>query len=155
MANLTLSQDFVNLTEKIKRDLNITILPWVDRSGNNEETIIRFCLNRSNVDFLGTSRDLVEEYLVQRNVRRARAPRLVGGLQRLTGVIRTDQTLPWLAPTAFRLSRGRICPVQQQAVVDLYQHGGGRERRLAQRPPAGLGPQASPRCFVSQHQGHL
>lgn len=84
MANLTLSQDFVNLTEKIKRDLNITILPWVDRSGNNEETIIRFCLNRSNVDFLGTSRDLVEEYLVQRNVRRARAPRLVGGLQKLT-----------------------------------------------------------------------
>lgn len=70
MANLALSQDFVNLTEKIKRDLNITILPWVDRSGNNEETIIRFCLNRSNVDFLATSRDLVEEYLVQRNVRR-------------------------------------------------------------------------------------
>ncbi|GAA6005062.1 uncharacterized protein JCM10292_005547 [Rhodotorula paludigena] len=68
MANLALSQDFVGLTEKIKRDLNITILPWVDRSGNNEETIIRFCLNRSNVDFLGTSRDLVEEYLVQRKI---------------------------------------------------------------------------------------
>lgn len=68
MAALTLSQDFVNLTEKIKRDLNITILPWVDRSGAGEETIIRFCLNRSNVDFLATSRDLVEEYLVQRKV---------------------------------------------------------------------------------------
>ncbi|GAA6049311.1 hypothetical protein JCM3770_005934 [Rhodotorula araucariae] len=68
MANLALSQDFVALTEKVKRDLNITILPWVDRSGNNEETIIRFCLNRSNVDFLATSRDLVEEYLVQRNI---------------------------------------------------------------------------------------
>ncbi|GAA5975368.1 hypothetical protein JCM5350_006454 [Sporobolomyces pararoseus] len=68
MAALTLSQDFVNLTEKIKRDLNITILPWVDRSGAGEETIIRFCLNRSNVDFLATSRDLVEEYLVQRKI---------------------------------------------------------------------------------------
>ncbi|GAA5820041.1 hypothetical protein JCM10212_004987 [Sporobolomyces blumeae] len=68
MAALTLSQDFVNLTEKIKRDLNITILPWVDRSGAGEETIIRFCLNRSNVDFLATSRDLVEEYLVSRNI---------------------------------------------------------------------------------------
>ncbi|GAA6029016.1 hypothetical protein JCM8097_001553 [Rhodosporidiobolus ruineniae] len=68
MAALALSQDFVGLTEKIKRDLNITILPWVDRSGNNEETIIRFCLNRSNVDFLATSRDLVEEYLVQRKI---------------------------------------------------------------------------------------
>ncbi|GAA5888276.1 hypothetical protein JCM16303_007256 [Sporobolomyces ruberrimus] len=68
MAALTLSQDFVNLTEKIKRDLNITILPWVDRTGAGEETIIRFCLNRSNVDFLATSRDLVEEYLVQRKI---------------------------------------------------------------------------------------
>ncbi|KAI5480493.1 KH domain protein [Pseudohyphozyma bogoriensis] len=68
MAALTLSQDFVNLTERIKRDLNITILPWVDRTGAGEETIIRFCLNRSNVDFLATSRDLVEEYLVSRNI---------------------------------------------------------------------------------------
>ncbi|KAL8293147.1 hypothetical protein RQP46_000841 [Phenoliferia psychrophenolica] len=68
MANLTISQDWMNLTERIKRDLNITILPWVDRSGRGEETIVRFCLNRSNVDFLATSRDLVEEYLVGRNI---------------------------------------------------------------------------------------
>lgn len=68
MAQLTLSQDFVNLTERIKRDLNITVLPWVDRSGAGEETIIKFCLNRSNVDFLGTARDLMEEYLASRNV---------------------------------------------------------------------------------------
>ncbi|KAM0754215.1 hypothetical protein T439DRAFT_285605 [Meredithblackwellia eburnea MCA 4105] len=68
MANLTISQDWMNLTERIKRDLNITILPWVDRSGRGEETIVRFCLNRSNVDFLATSRDLVEEYLVSRNI---------------------------------------------------------------------------------------
>jgi hypothetical protein len=69
MAELTLSQDFVELTERIKRDLNITILPWVDRTGSNEETIVKFCLNRSNVDFLPTARDLVEEYLVKREVR--------------------------------------------------------------------------------------
>lgn len=68
MAALALSQDFVNLTERVKRDLNITILPWVDRTGAGEETIIRFCLNRSNVDFLATARDLVEEYLVGRSV---------------------------------------------------------------------------------------
>lgn len=70
MAALALSQDFVNLTERVKCDLNITILPWVDRTGAGEETIIRFCLNRSNVDFLATARDLVEEYLVGRNVSR-------------------------------------------------------------------------------------
>ena len=68
MAALTLSQDFVDLTERIKRDLNIAVLPWVDRSGAGEETIVRFCLNRSNVDFLATARDLLEEYLVQRNI---------------------------------------------------------------------------------------
>jgi hypothetical protein len=68
MAALTLSNDFVNLTERVKRDYNITILPWVDRTGAGEETVVRFCLNRSNVDFLATSRDLVEEYLVSRNV---------------------------------------------------------------------------------------
>lgn len=69
MAALTLSADFVTLSERIKRDLNITILPAVDRSGAGEETIIRFCLNRSSVDFLSTARDLVQEYLVGRNVR--------------------------------------------------------------------------------------
>lgn len=74
MANLTISQDWMNLTERIKRDLNITILPWVDRSGRGEETIVRFCLNRSSVDFLATSRDLVEEFLVGRNVRPAFSP---------------------------------------------------------------------------------
>ena len=44
------------------------VLPWVDRSGGGEETILRFCLNRSSVDFLGTARDLVEDYLVSREV---------------------------------------------------------------------------------------
>ncbi|KAK4705799.1 hypothetical protein P7C70_g410, partial [Phenoliferia sp. Uapishka_3] len=68
MSNLTISQDWMGLTERIKRDLNITILPWVDRSGCGEETIVRFCLNRSNVDFLATSRDLVEEFLVGRKI---------------------------------------------------------------------------------------
>jgi len=68
MAQLALSPDFVSLTEQVKRDLNITILPWVDRSGAGEEAIIRFCLNRSHVDFLATARDMVEEYLVARKI---------------------------------------------------------------------------------------
>ncbi|SCV69703.1 BQ2448_1097 [Microbotryum intermedium] len=68
MAALTLSQDFVGLTEHIKRNFNVTIMPWVDRSGASDETIIRFCLNRSNVEVLPAARDLVEEYLVQRNI---------------------------------------------------------------------------------------
>jgi hypothetical protein len=68
MAQLALTQDFLELQERIKRDLNITILPWVDRSGAGEETIIRFLLNRSNQHFLTTSRDTVEEFLLSKNV---------------------------------------------------------------------------------------
>lgn len=68
MATLSLSQDFLALTERVKRDLNITLIPSVDRTGTGEETVLRFCLNRSNVDFLATARDLVQEFLVARNV---------------------------------------------------------------------------------------
>lgn len=49
MSQLALAQEFIDLQDKIKRDLNITILPWVDRTGAGEETIVRFLLNRSNV----------------------------------------------------------------------------------------------------------
>lgn len=49
MSSLALAQEFIELQDKIKGDLNITILPWVDRSGAGEETVIRFLLNRSNV----------------------------------------------------------------------------------------------------------
>ena len=68
MSQLALSQEFLELQDRIKRDLNITILPWVDRSGNGEETVIRFLLNRSNQHFLTTSRDTAEEFLLSKNV---------------------------------------------------------------------------------------
>ncbi|CAD6567507.1 MAG: hypothetical protein CYPHOPRED_001779 [Cyphobasidiales sp. Tagirdzhanova-0007] len=68
MSQLALSQEFLELQYRLKRDLNITILPWVDRSGNGEETSIRFLLNRSNQHFLTTSRDTVEEFLLSKNI---------------------------------------------------------------------------------------
>lgn len=70
MAQLVLSPDWVAVTERIKRDFNVTVLPFVDRSGTAEETIIKFCLNRSNVDYLGPARDIIEDFLVGRKVRR-------------------------------------------------------------------------------------
>lgn len=51
ISNLVLEKEFIELQDKVKGDLNITILPWVDRSGAGEETVIRFLLNRSNVSF--------------------------------------------------------------------------------------------------------
>lgn len=92
MSQLALAQDFLDLQEKIKRDLNITILPWVDRSGAGDETVVRFLLNRSNVSlimflilhvlpfslvdlslrfqqhFLTTARDTVEEFLLSQSI---------------------------------------------------------------------------------------
>ena len=59
MSQLALATDFLELQDKIKQDLNITILPWVDRSGGGEETIIRFLLNRSNVRFRAVRRILL------------------------------------------------------------------------------------------------
>lgn len=92
MAQLTLASEFIALQDQIKRDLNIMILPWVDRSGAGEETVIKFLLNRSNVSieknplpvsfiyrqmtdsfhpqqhFLASARDTVEEFLQTQNV---------------------------------------------------------------------------------------
>lgn len=68
MASLVLSPEWVGMAERVKRDLNITILPFVDRSGAAEETTVKFCLNRSNVDFLGPARDIVEDFLVSRKI---------------------------------------------------------------------------------------
>lgn len=70
-ADLTQLQDFANLTERIKRDFNITILSFVDRSGQQEESLVRFCLIRSNVEFLASARDVVEQFLSSRGVRRS------------------------------------------------------------------------------------
>lgn len=43
-------------------------MTWTDTNGSNEDTSLKFCLNRSNVDFLSTARDLVEDFLVSHNV---------------------------------------------------------------------------------------
>lgn len=105
----------MNLTDRIKRDLNITILPWVDRSGRGEETIVRFCLNRSNVDFLATSRDLVEEYLVSRNV----SVFLVFSSPWVLPLMPfADQPLSWFASPAVGLVRRCLPVLQQQAPFD-------------------------------------
>lgn len=68
-ADLALTADWIQLVERTKHDLNVTILPWIDRSGNEEDTVLRLCLNRSNVHFASSARDSIEEFLRERNVR--------------------------------------------------------------------------------------
>ena len=60
------TQDFNELKESIKRDLNITVLPIV--SVDQRETIVRLYLNRSNVDAVASAKESVEDFLMNRNV---------------------------------------------------------------------------------------
>ncbi|KAH8917217.1 hypothetical protein BT69DRAFT_1339357 [Atractiella rhizophila] len=68
LSSLAFSSDFVALTDRIKKDLNITVLPSVDRSGGGDETVLRFHLNRSNTDLLPTAREIIEEFLLSLNI---------------------------------------------------------------------------------------
>jgi hypothetical protein len=68
MKSLAFSVEFTGLTDKIKKELNITVMPIVDRSPKGEEAVIKFHLNRGNIDLLPTARELVEDFLVNKNV---------------------------------------------------------------------------------------
>ncbi|CEH14290.1 Vigilin [Ceraceosorus bombacis] len=83
LAQLVSAHEFVALTERVKRDLNITIVPVVGTSKMDgaasssaiappsfagTETLFKFRLNRSNADFLPAAKDALEDFLVSRNI---------------------------------------------------------------------------------------
>jgi hypothetical protein len=53
--------------ERLKRDLQIAIIPPT-RFIQGEDSLFKFRCQRSNIDFLGSARDALEEYLVSRKV---------------------------------------------------------------------------------------
>ena len=67
LAQIINTQEYGALTQRLKRDLNIHVLPPV-RQPHNSEAVFRLRLNRSNTDFLPTAKDLIEDFLVSRNV---------------------------------------------------------------------------------------
>lgn len=68
MAQLVLSNPFLALLEQIRRDFQIHILPFVDRTGSGDDTILQFMLTRSNTDVLGMAKDSLVDFLVANNV---------------------------------------------------------------------------------------
>lgn len=67
LTRLVTTTDFILFTEKVKRDHQIAILPSA-KFGQGDEAIFKFRCQRSNIDFLGTARDSLEEFLGQHGV---------------------------------------------------------------------------------------
>ncbi|CAO1638004.1 unnamed protein product [Parajaminaea phylloscopi] len=72
LMNVVKLQDFRALTDRVKRDLNISIEPVVTASA--AEAVFKLRLSRSNSDFLPTAKDLLEDFLVSRNINVYAAP---------------------------------------------------------------------------------
>lgn len=69
LSRLVTSADFILFTERIKRDHQIAIVPS-SKLGLGNEAIFKFKCQRSNVDFLGTAIDALEDWLSQNKVSR-------------------------------------------------------------------------------------
>ncbi|WVR08561.1 hypothetical protein IAU60_005616 [Kwoniella sp. DSM 27419] len=67
LTRLVASPDFILFTERVKRDHQIAIVPSA-KFGQGDEAIFKFRCQRSNIDFLGTARDVLEEWLGQHNI---------------------------------------------------------------------------------------
>ncbi|KDN50826.1 hypothetical protein K437DRAFT_60175 [Tilletiaria anomala UBC 951] len=67
LAPVISSPEFSVLLEHIRQELNIRIVPVAPRPGS-EEGIFKLRLNRSNCDYLPAARDLLEDFLISRNV---------------------------------------------------------------------------------------
>ena len=67
LTRLVTSTEFVVFAEKVKRDHQIAIVPSA-KFGQGDEAIFKFRCQRSNIDFLGTARDSLEEFLNQHGV---------------------------------------------------------------------------------------
>ena len=66
LAKVINSAHFIDFTEKIKRELQVTIIPHL--KSVQEQSIFRFHCQRSNADYLGPARELLETYLVNSNI---------------------------------------------------------------------------------------
>ncbi|KAI0670118.1 cytoplasmic protein [Trametes maxima] len=81
LARICQSPDFVNFTERVKRELQVVIVPNVKGGNSNgaaangggmqeppAESAFKFRCQRSNSDFLATAREMLEQFLIEHNV---------------------------------------------------------------------------------------
>ncbi|KAF7339851.1 KH domain protein [Mycena venus] len=82
LARLCVSPDFNNLAERIKRELQVTVVPNIKMPVVNEdngtetpsEYAFKFRCQRSNSDFLITAREMLEQFLGNHNIHLFPAP---------------------------------------------------------------------------------
>ena len=75
LARICSSPDFVAFAERVKRELQVVILPNVKPSVSNgsmpegpSECSFKFRCQRSNTDLLATAREMLEQFLIEHNV---------------------------------------------------------------------------------------
>lgn len=154
LTTVVSSPDFIHFTERIKRDHQIAISPSA-KFGQGDEAVFKLRCQRSNVDFLSTARDALEEFLGQRNVslpldipvrgatpltvRRSRSTRLM----RTKGSIRSP--MPFCSSTAscyrpvVTLQPRRVSPSTRRAMIPSLMYcscrwRGQRKRRYFPSP---------------------
>jgi hypothetical protein len=66
LAKVINSAHFVDFVDKIKRDLQVTIIPHL--KNGSEQPLFKYHCQRSNTDYLGPARELLETYLVNSNI---------------------------------------------------------------------------------------
>ena len=75
LGRICSSPDFVAFVDRVKRDLQVVILPNVKSPASNgslgeglPECSFKFRCQRSNSDFLGPAREMLEQFLIDHNV---------------------------------------------------------------------------------------
>ncbi|CAO1614561.1 unnamed protein product [Sympodiomycopsis kandeliae] len=120
------SQEFVALTERVKRDLSITIVTGPIPAGATE-AVFKLRLSRSNSDFLPTAKDLLEDFLVSRNVNVYAAPARA----------RSDSfasSFPHFATKLISTPAAEVSEANFQAELSNRFNDGGRLRTAASSP---------------------
>lgn len=67
IGQVVATHEYVQLVERLKRDLQIAIVAPT-RFSQGDDSLFKFRCQRSNIDFLGSAKDALEEYLVSRKV---------------------------------------------------------------------------------------
>ena len=75
LARICTSADFAAFADRVKRELQVVVLPNVKASVSNgsmaegpPECSFKFRCQRSNSDYLATAREMLEQFLIEHNV---------------------------------------------------------------------------------------
>ena len=75
LARVSTSSEFASFSERIKREYQVTIIPFINdsppsvgSSSSHSNSTFKFKCQRSNSDCLGTAREMLEAFLISNHV---------------------------------------------------------------------------------------